>query len=48
MLSDLKKFITRFTMMEEAAKNSGKNLADLTLDEMDAIWNDIKKQRTTS
>ena len=43
-----KKFITRFTMMEEAAKNSGKNLADLTLDEMDAIWNDIKKQRTTS
>ncbi|MCY7420185.1 MAG: nucleoside triphosphate pyrophosphohydrolase [Chitinophagaceae bacterium] len=43
-----KKFIFRFTMMEEAARNSGKNLADLTLGEMDAIWNDIKKQRTTS
>jgi XTP/dITP diphosphohydrolase len=43
-----KKFIARFTLMEEAAKHSGKNLADLSLEEMDAIWNDIKKQRTTS
>ena len=43
-----KKFITRFKLMEEAARNNGKNLADLTLEEMDGLWNEIKKQRTTS
>ncbi len=43
-----KKFIFRFKLMEEAASNNGKNLADLNLEEMDALWNEIKKQRTTS
>ena len=43
-----KKFIFRFKLMEEAARSNGKNLADLSLEEMDAIWNEIKKQRTTS
>ena len=43
-----KKFITRFKLMEVAARSTGKNLADLTLEEMDALWNEIKKQRTTS
>ena len=43
-----KKFIFRFKLMEEAARNNGKNLADLNLEEMDALWNEIKKQRTTS
>ncbi len=43
-----KKFIFRFKLMEEAARNNGKNLADLSLEEMDALWNEIKKQRTTS
>jgi uncharacterized protein YabN with tetrapyrrole methylase and pyrophosphatase domain len=25
--------------------SSGKNLNDMTLDEMDAIWNEIKRQK---
>lgn len=37
-----KKFINRFTKMETAATNEGKQLHDMTLDEMDAIWNRIK------
>lgn len=39
-----KKFINRFTRMEELAQQQGKSLADMTLTEMDAIWNTIKKQ----
>ena len=39
-----KKFIRRFTQMEEEATQSGKNLADMTLTEMDSIWNSIKKR----
>jgi MazG family protein len=39
-----KKFISRFTRMEQAATQQGKLLADMTLTEMDAIWNEIKKQ----
>lgn len=41
-----KKFIHRFTKMEEAALQGGKDLHSMTLEEMDAIWNTIKKQRT--
>lgn len=40
-----KKFISRFTRMETAAKEDGKVLQDMTLDEMDGIWNKIKKQQ---
>jgi XTP/dITP diphosphohydrolase len=40
-----KKFIHRFTQMEQQALQSGKNLNDMTLQEMDAIWNLIKQQR---
>ena len=40
-----KKFIHRFTQMEEKAMQNGKDLHAMTLQEMDAIWNDIKKQR---
>ena len=40
-----KKFIDRFTKMEEAADALGKKLADMTLGEMDAMWNEIKKQK---
>jgi MazG family protein len=40
-----KKFIQRFTQMEEKALSSGKNLDDMSLDEMDAIWNEIKRQK---
>ena len=39
-----KKFIHRFTKMEQAATGMGKALQDMTLEEMDAIWNKIKKQ----
>lgn len=39
-----KKFITRFTQMETAATAQGKFLHDMTLGEMDALWNEIKKQ----
>ena len=39
-----KKFIDRFTKMETAALLEGKNLHDLNLEEMDAIWNRIKKE----
>ena len=40
-----KKFIHRFTQMEQQALQSGKDLNDMTLQEMDAIWNHIKKQQ---
>ncbi len=40
-----KKFIHRFTQMEEKAMQSGKNLDTMTLEEMDTIWNTIKQQR---
>jgi XTP/dITP diphosphohydrolase len=40
-----KKFIQRFTKMEQQAFASGKDLNDMTLDEMDAIWNEIKRQK---
>src|SRR5258705_2450450 len=40
-----KKFIHRFTQMEEKAMQSGKNLDSMTLEEMDTIWNTIKQQR---
>ena len=38
-----KKFIDRFTKMEEAASKTGKALDDMSLAEMDAIWNIIKR-----
>jgi MazG family protein len=40
-----KKFIQRFTQMEAKALSSGKNLNAMTLDEMDAIWNEIKRHK---
>jgi len=40
-----KKFIHRFVLMEEAAKRKGKDLASMALEEMDNIWNDIKRQK---
>jgi len=39
-----KKFIHRFTQMEKEALNQGKKLDDMSLEEMDAIWNSIKQQ----
>jgi XTP/dITP diphosphohydrolase len=39
-----KKFIHRFTQMEQKALATGKDLKDMTLEEMDFIWNSIKQQ----
>ncbi len=38
------KFIYRFTAMEKAAAADGKTLNDLNLEEMDALWNKIKRE----
>lgn len=40
-----KKFIYRFTKMEEKAMAKGQNLQAMTLEEMDAIWNEVKQER---
>ena|SRR5947207_937133 len=39
-----KKFISRFTKMEAEALKQSKKLDEMTLEEMDAIWNTIKHQ----
>jgi XTP/dITP diphosphohydrolase len=39
-----KKFTQRFTQMEDEVIKNGKNLADMSLPEMDTIWNRIKKR----
>lgn len=38
-----KKFIRRFNHIEKRAKEMGKNLRDMTLGEMDALWNEAKE-----
>jgi XTP/dITP diphosphohydrolase len=40
-----KKFIDRFTQMEKSALSQGRNLNEMTLEEMDDIWNKIKQQK---
>jgi tetrapyrrole methylase family protein / MazG family protein len=37
------KFIKRFQYLENAAKENGKNLSDMSLAEMDVYWNEAKK-----
>lgn len=37
-----KKFIARFNHIEQSAKDNGKSLKDLSLSEMDALWNEAK------
>jgi XTP/dITP diphosphohydrolase len=37
-----KKFIYRFNYMEAKALEAGRNLADMTLAEMDTLWNEAK------
>ncbi|MCX8026406.1 MAG: nucleoside triphosphate pyrophosphohydrolase [Thermodesulfovibrionales bacterium] len=39
----VKKFITRFAEIEKHAKQHGKKLSDMTLDEMDEIWQRAKE-----
>jgi XTP/dITP diphosphohydrolase len=36
------KFISRFRYLEEAARDNGKKLTDMSLTEMDVFWNEAK------
>ena len=38
-----RKFISRFNYIEAVARRQGRELKDMTLQEMDAIWNEAKK-----
>ncbi len=38
-----KKFIRRFTLLEEQAQRKGLNLSEMSLEEMDKIWIEVKK-----
>lgn len=40
-----KKFISRFMAMEEEASGQGRSLSTMSLEEMDGLWNEIKRKR---
>ena len=42
--STISKFEKRFMKVENEIEKAGKSISDATLDEMDAIWNRIKKE----
>ena len=42
-----KKFIHRFTQMEQQALKEGKDLTNMSLTEMDDIWNSVKQHKDT-
>lgn len=39
------KFVARFNRLEDELKSRGKKLGDVDLEEMDAIWDEIKNQK---
>jgi XTP/dITP diphosphohydrolase len=39
-----RKFISRFNYLESKTLTIGKNLKDMTLAEMDVIWDEAKKE----
>lgn len=39
-----KKFFDRFSRMEKQAKAGGRELTQMSLEEMDALWNEVKRQ----
>lgn len=43
-----RKFTNRFNRMEQQAKTQGQDLKDLTLEEMDHLWNQAKQQESQS
>ena len=43
-----KKFIYRFTRMEQMAKENHQSLTEMTLEEMDVLWNKAKKEHLNS
>jgi tetrapyrrole methylase family protein/MazG family protein len=44
----ISKFISRFRYIEMAAADSGRKLADMTLAEMDSLWDEAKKKRSST
>ena len=40
-----KKFVSRFTLMEEEASRLDKTLSEMSLADMDEVWNEIKRKR---
>ena len=38
-----RKFISRFSYVEQRAKEQGRELKDMTLEEMDCLWNEAKQ-----
>jgi uncharacterized protein YabN with tetrapyrrole methylase and pyrophosphatase domain len=43
-----RKFERRFRGIEEALAKQDKNIADVSLDEMERLWNEIKRQEKSS
>ncbi len=41
----ISKFISRFRHIEMTAREQGRSLSDMTLEEMDAIWDEAKKKK---
>jgi tetrapyrrole methylase family protein/MazG family protein len=39
------KFKKRFAYVEQGARKQGRSLSDMTLEEMDALWNEAKRER---
>jgi tetrapyrrole methylase family protein / MazG family protein len=42
-----RKFIDRFTSIEEIAKERNQNFESLSLEQMDTIWNEVKKRKNS-
>lgn len=42
-----RKFISRFSYVEQRAKEQGKELGDMTLEEMDRLWNEAKEKASS-
>ncbi len=40
----VRKFVARFKAIEEVAKQQGRSLTEMGLEEMDAIWDEVKKR----
>ena len=41
----LSRFIDRFGKIEESARASGRHVSELSLDEMDRVWNQAKREK---
>lgn len=43
-----RKFVRRFKLLENELNTQGKNISDQSLEELDSIWNEIKKDEISS